>query len=175
MELLDFEFEIPETMTVARTSTGTGGVCLDIGGDHAEQLLSSIFTRAIAAGFVENRREHRRVELDRGEQRLILVFDSTGLTVQVYDPTGYPVARHDGSTIFLGDLRVDCGSAAIEPLREKYVKDRYLRSGAWKIAGVSADDLVTRFIDQVVANKGLTRGPIFGPAKAGIRQSAGNC
>ena len=62
---------------------------------------------------------------------------------------------------------MDCGSASIEPLRERHLPDRYLRSSAWKVAGVPASDLVTRFIDQIVTSRGLTRGPIFGPAKGG--------
>jgi hypothetical protein len=103
--------------------------------------------------------------LERGEQRLILVFDSEGLTIQTYDPSVLPVARHAGSVVLLADLRVDMGSASITPLRERVVGE--LRRAAWKIKGATAPDAVRRVMDEVVSRRGLTRGATFGPAKGG--------
>jgi hypothetical protein len=167
MEILGFEVELPGGLRVEQTSSGEGGTCIDIVGKNAESFSAAIVDQAVAAGFSESNREADRVELDRGEQRLLLVRDSEGLTIQTYDPTELDTARFDGSAVLLGDLRLDCGTTSIVPLRERYLQDKQLRLGAWKLSGVSARNVVKRVLDGAVASKGLTLGGIFEPPRGG--------
>ncbi len=77
------------------------------------------------------------------------------------------LARYEGSSVLVGDLKVDCGTESITPLEEKYLEDKFFRSATWELSGVPAEEVVTRVIDEAVASKGLKRGALFGPAKGG--------
>lgn len=167
MEILGLEIELPDGLRVERASSERDRSCIDVIGTNAESLLRAIITRAVAAGFSESKRSAERVELSRGEQRLLVVRDSEGLTIQTYDPTVLRTARIDGSFVLLGDVRVDCGATTIEPLRERHLDDKNLWTGAWRLFGVSAADAVQRVLDGVVASKGLTRGSVFEPPRGG--------
>src|SRR5262245_12058825 len=96
MEILDFDIDLPEGLRVERASSEGDRSCIDIIGKNAESLSRTIVKRAVAAGFSEAKRSADRVELDRGEQRLLVVYDSEGLTIQTYDPTVLRTARVDG-------------------------------------------------------------------------------
>jgi hypothetical protein len=165
MQLFGFDVVLPDGLRVEKRSSAEAGVCIDVVGEDVQTLLASIVDRAAGVGFSVSNNAADRVELERGEQRLILVFDSEGLTIQTYDPSVLPVARHAGSVVLLADLRVDMGSASITPLRERVVGE--LRRAAWKIKGATAPDAVRRVMDEVVSRRGLTRGATFGPAKGG--------
>jgi hypothetical protein len=165
MQLLDFELVLPEGLRLDKTSSDGAGTCMDLVGEGTLTAVASIVDAAIRVGFSVAHRETDRVELGRGEQRLILVSDSSGLTIQTFDPTLLPQARHDGAAVALADLRVDLGPVHITPLRERRMGE--LRRAAWKLSGASAPDVVRRVIDEAVAGKGLTRGPAFGPANQG--------
>lgn len=173
MRLFDFDFTVPDEFTATVTGSDPEGTCIDIVGDQANALAVSAVRAAEAAGFAITEHAPGRTELARGEQRLLLLFESSALTLQTYDPTGLPMARAEGSSILLGDLRVDCGSAAIVSLRERRTGNpRWLRA-AWKLSGVSAPEIVDRVIDQAVASKGLVRGAIFAPPKGGTESWSG--
>ena len=166
MELFDFEFSLPHGFNVKKTTFDVESARIDIVGDDAEHLVTSVVKAAVAAGFSIVDQEPNRVVLERGEQRIVLGFDSTGLTIDTRDPTKLPLARHDGSAVLVGDLRVECGSASIVPLRERLMQDQWWRA-AWKLSGISAPEVVRRVIDQAVASKGLVRGAMFDPPKGG--------
>ncbi|MBN2191555.1 MAG: hypothetical protein JW751_01965 [Polyangiaceae bacterium] len=173
MRLLELDFTLPERFTATITGSDLEGTCIDIVGDQADSLAGSIVKTAEDAGFVIAEHAPGRTELARGEQRLLLLFDSSALTLQTHDPTGLPMARTDGAAVLIGDFRVDCGSAAIVPLRERHTGDpRWLRA-AWKLSGISAPEVVGRVIDQAVASKGLVRGAIFDPPKGGGKYWSG--
>lgn len=165
MQLFDFEIVLPDVLRLEKRSSSGEGVCVDLVGDGVQTAVASIVDKAAGVGFLVSNRGADRVELERGEQRLILAYDSSGLTIQTYDPTLLPPARHDGAAVLLADLRVDLGSASVAPLRERRMGE--LRRAAWKLSGVSAPDVVHRVIDEVVSGMGLTRGASFGPAKGG--------
>lgn len=139
---------------------------MDLVGKGAQAAMASIVKKAEGSGFMVSTGGADRVELKRGEQRLILVSDSSGLTIQTYDPTLLPPARHDGAAVLLADLRVDLGPATIAPLREQRMGE--LRRAAWRVSGISAPDVVRRVIDEVVSGMRLARGASFAPAKGGI-------
>jgi hypothetical protein len=167
MELFDFDFTLPDGVAVENTTSDAEGVCIDIVGNKAEDLAASIVKQAKAVGFVAAEQVVGRVELHRGEQRLLLLFQSSALTIQTYDPTELPMAGYDGAAVLLADFRVDCAPASIVPLRERHTGDTQWRRAAWKLCGISAQELVRRVIDEAVASKGLKRGAMFGPAKGG--------
>lgn len=165
MQLFDFEIELSAELRLEKKSAGGEGVCIDLVGDGAQAAVASIVDKAERVGFSVSNRGAERVELQRGEQKLILASDPSGLTIQSYDPTLLPTARHDGGAVLLADLRVDLGPVGITPLRERLLGE--LRRAAWKLSGASAQDVVRRVIDAAVDGKGLTRGASFGPAKGG--------
>lgn len=169
MEVLGLDVELPDGLQVEQVASGPEGVCIDIAGECAECLVSAIADQAVAAGFVEALREGGRIELERGEQRLILVVDSTGLTIQTYDPSGLPYAEFDGATAVLSDLRVDTGATSLEPRREQCLQGGRLRRASWRLCGVSAPAVVARVIDAAVQSRRLRRGAEFGPARGGRR------
>jgi hypothetical protein len=164
-QLLDFEVVLPDHLRLETRSTTGVGVCIELVGDGAQTAVASVVKKAEEVGFVLANPGPGRVELARGEQRLVLLSDSSGLTIQTYDPTLLPVARHDGAAVLLADLRVNLGAAAIAPLRERRTGE--LRRAAWKLSGVSAPDVVRCVIDEGVRRMGLARGATFRPAKGG--------
>jgi hypothetical protein len=182
MKILDFEFDLPGEFRVEKTSFSDESSRIDIVGKNAGRLSAAFVEQAVAAGFSESRQEADSVDLERGEQTLLLWHDSERLTIHMRDPTILPRARVDGSAVLLGDLRFDVGATSIAPLRERrhygwgspqaclqgYPKDKQTRTGAWRLSGVSAPKVVERVLDSAVASKGLTRGGVFGPPKGGM-------
>ena len=173
VEILGFEFELARGFRAEQTSSAEDRTCIDIAGKDPEVLSAIIVEQALAAGFIASKREATRVELERGQQRLIVVHDSRGLTIQTYDPTGIDVARFDGSAVLLGDLRMDCGTSKISPLHEKHLPDKHLWSGAWELSGVPASQVVKRVLDSVVVSRGLALGSVFEPPAGGRRVWSG--
>jgi hypothetical protein len=173
MNILGLEVNIPEQFSVQRTDASDGRVCIDAEGSGADALAASLERLALDAGFRRAKSEPGRVELERGEQLLILVHDDQGLTVQVTDPSLMEQAKHEGSVIVLGDFKADLGTASIEPLREKYNEDKHLRSASWKVGGSAPATLVATVIAQAVESRRLTRGPSFEPPSGGIQSWTG--
>ena len=167
MDVLGFDFDLPDGMSVRRTASTAGSWCIEITGQGLEPLSALIADKARAAGFVERRRGAERTELERGEQRIVVVLYETGLLVQIYDPSVFPAAQYEGSVVVLGDLRVDTEATSVVPLRERLSNDGRMRSGTWRLATVSAADTVDRVIAQAVETRGLVRGAAFGPPKGG--------
>ncbi|WP_437609175.1 hypothetical protein WMF20_49570 [Sorangium sp. So ce834] len=167
MQILGFEFELPAEFRVEKISSAGAGSCIDIMGKNAGSLAAALAEQAVAVGFSESKQEAGRIKLERGEQRLLLVHDAEGLTIQTYDPTTLPRARFDGSAVLLDDLRFECGATSIAPLRETYLHDKHLRSGAWRLSGVSAPEVVARVLDTAVTSRSLKRGAVFGPPRGG--------
>jgi len=167
MDVLGLDFDLPNGMSVKRTASTAGSWCLEITGQGVEPLNATIADKGRAAGFVERRLSVERTELERGEQRIVLVLHETGLLVQVYDPTVFPAAQCEGSAVILGDLRIDTEAMSVVPLRERHSDDGRMRSGAWRLAAVSAADTVDRVIARAVKTKGLVRGAAFGPPRGG--------
>jgi hypothetical protein len=173
VRILDFDFPIPDEFSVTIASKNPSGMCVDIIGDHADALVEPIVKTAEYIGFVTIEYESGRIELSRSEQRVLLLFERDALTLQTYDPTGFPMARTDGSAVLLGDFRVDLGPARIDPLREKYTGDPQWLRAEWRIRDLSAPEIVGRVINQAVATKGLKRGAVFGPARGGMEVWSG--
>lgn len=173
MKILDFELELPHGFQAERMSSKEDGTCIDIAGEKAEGLSATVVERALAVGFVPSKREPTRVELERGQQRIVVAHDSRGLTIQTYDPTGLDVARVDGSAVLLSDLRLECGTRQISPLHEKHLHDEGLWSGAWELSGVSAPELLRRVLDSAIASRELRLGSVFEPPAGGRRVWSG--
>ena len=173
MQLFEFEFELPSGFVATTTAADPDGTCIDMVGQQVDALADSIVNVAEAAGFVVVEQTPGRRELERGEQRILLIFASSTLTLQTQDPAALPVARCEGTAVILGDFRVDFGSAAIVPLRERYTGDSDWRRGAWRLRGITASEVVEHVVEQAVTEKGLARGPIFAPPKGGIQAWTG--
>lgn len=167
MQILGFDFEVPPEYRVEGPSSRGERSHVVLVGPNARTLAVALVDRALAAGFRQPKPESDRVVLERGEQTIILVHDSGNLIIHTHDPTMLPHARFDGSAVLLGELRLECGTSSIVPLRERHLPSQHMRSGSWKLAGVSASQLVERVLDTAVTTKGLKRGTIFGPAKGG--------
>jgi hypothetical protein len=165
MQLLGFEVLLPDGLRLEKESRSVGGVCIDLIGEGGQALIASIVEKGLGVGFSVSSQRAERVELERDEQYVILVFHPSGLTIQTYDPTVFPAARQEETAVVLADLRVDMGSASITPLRERRSGD--LSMAAWKLRGVTAQDAVRRVLEEAVNGKGLRRGPTYAPPEGG--------
>src|SRR5204862_7692197 len=113
MKLLDFDIVLASDLhEETRSSTEEWGSVV-LGGDRIHVALASIVHEAVRNGFAAQSRREDRVELERGEQRLIFRSESSRLTIQILDPTFLPRARHDAAAVLIGDLRVDLSPASM--------------------------------------------------------------